>query len=535
MSSAELTEVIEQVRYDTDMPQSLYPGFECSFFDEISEEMLFNMFDMVPAGISVSTDPTCRIIKHNPLAASFLRIPPWQNLSHSSGDSLSFKMSYRGKEMMPEEMPIQQSFWFGNTIHDQEIDFIWDDGVIKTAVMNSRPIYNINSDIVGVIATFEDITQRKLLENNLLKSNYDLLETNIHLETRIQERTAEIENAYQTTIEILESITDAFLAVNHDWQVIYFNKVAEELTNTKREDVLTHNLWSVFPILIPTPFYHYYTQAMNERKHVVFESQGAFSDQWFEVRIYPSQHGLSIYYHDITERKQMEKEIARLDRLNLVGEMAAGFGHEIRNPMTAIRGFVQMLSGYEECCTYKEYFDLIVEELDRANSIIKDFLSLARDRKIDVSIQDLNNIVHTLYPIISSDALGSDKTVLLDLNDIPLLLLDGKEIRQLILNLIRNGLEAMPPGKTLKIRTELDGDDVVLSVIDQGSGIKPDIVDKLGTPFFTTKENGTGLGLAVCYSIANRHNAQIKMVSDSTGTTISVRFKTARSSLNTAL
>lgn len=92
-------------------------------------------------------------------------------------------------------------------------------------------------------------------------------------------------------------------------------------------------------------------------------------------------------------------------------------------------------------------------------------------------------------------------------------------------NLVRNGLEAMPPGGNLNIRTFMDGKEVVLVVEDQGTGIDPVVLEKIGTPFFTTKDNGTGLGLAVCYSIANRHNANINVVTGPTGTTFFVRFQ----------
>ena len=227
---------------------------------------------------------------------------------------------------------------------------------------------------------------------------------------------------------------------------------------------------------------------------------------------------------DISELKQLKEEMLRLDRLNLVGEMAAGIGHEIRNPMTTVRGFLQLLGRKPECSRYKEYFDLMIEELDRANAIITEYLSLAKNKTIELHEQDLNSIVQAICPLIQADAMQDDKYVSLELSDIPTLFLDEKEIRQLILNLTRNGLEAMIPGGTLTIRTYPDGDKVVLEVQDKGQGITPDALKKLGTPFFTTKDNGTGLGLAVCYSIATRHKAKIEVKSNSGGSIFVVQF-----------
>lgn len=229
---------------------------------------------------------------------------------------------------------------------------------------------------------------------------------------------------------------------------------------------------------------------------------------------------------NIDDKKRLEKEMARLDRLNLVGEMAAGIGHEIRNPMTTVRGFLQMLGEKDECARYKDYFELMIEELDRANSIISEFLSMAKNKAVEFKKQDLNHTVGVILPLISADALVTDHNIEVELGDIPLLLLDEKEVRQLILNLVRNGLEAMSPGGTLVIKTFADDDEVVLAVADQGGGIGPEVLEKIGTPFLTTKENGTGLGLAVCYSIAARHKARITVDTGPAGTTFYVWFKT---------
>lgn len=252
---------------------------------------------------------------------------------------------------------------------------------------------------------------------------------------------------------------------------------------------------------------------------------------WESVSICPfrSHAGITTHFlrvsEDVTESKRIEKEMARLERLNLVGEMAAGLGHEIRNPMTSVRGFLQLLSGKKECFIYKDYFALMIDELDRANSIINEYLNMAKDKAIVLEVKNLSSILETIRPLLSSDATKSEKRVIFDLQELPALLLDEKEIRQLILNLVRNGLEAMLPGGTLTIKTYTEGAEAVLSVQDQGSGIKPEVLEKIGTPFFTTKDTGTGLGLAVCYSIAARHNACIKVATGPGGTTFYVRFK----------
>lgn len=234
-------------------------------------------------------------------------------------------------------------------------------------------------------------------------------------------------------------------------------------------------------------------------------------------------HVLSVA-QDITEKERFTREINRLERLNLVGQMAAGLGHEIRNPLTTVRGFLQLLAAREEYQEDEEYFELMLGELDRANGIITEFLNLAQDKLADFARRDLNSIIRSLVPLLQADVALAGKTLEVMYGDIPTLKLDEKEIRQVILNLSRNGLEAMPPEGKLTISTAADAKTVSLFVRDNGPGIEPEVLKKLGTPFFTTKERGTGLGLATCLSIATRHGARLKFDTGRDGTTVSVVF-----------
>ncbi len=224
-------------------------------------------------------------------------------------------------------------------------------------------------------------------------------------------------------------------------------------------------------------------------------------------------------------QKEIEKQIARLDRLNIIGEMAAGIAHEVRNPMTTVRGFLQMLAKKEHDSPNFSFYGLMIEELDRANSIISEFLSLAKNKAVNLEYANLNHIIEAIVPLIEADARISNKSIVLELSEIPELLIDEKEIRQVILNMVRNGLEAMDEKGEVRVRTYCEENAVVMAIADQGSGIKVEILENIGIPFQTTKENGTGLGLPVCYSIAARHNAKISVKTGDDGTEFFVKFE----------
>lgn len=229
---------------------------------------------------------------------------------------------------------------------------------------------------------------------------------------------------------------------------------------------------------------------------------------------------------DVTEKVRYEQEMTRLSELNLVGEMAAGIAHEIRNPMTTIRGFLQ-LSLKSGGRMNEEHVELMLRELDRANGIITEYLSLAKNKETDMKPMSLNALLDSIYPLLQAEAIMAGKLLQLECGDCPDVVIDEKEVRQLILNMSLNGLEAMSAGGELTIRTESVGPDVVLRIIDQGAGISKQNLEKLGRPFFTTKERGTGLGLAVCYSIAARHRASIDVDSGPGGTAFTIRFPAA--------
>ncbi|OCA92105.1 ATPase [Bacillus wudalianchiensis] len=353
--------------------------------------------------------------------------------------------------------------------------------------------------------------------------------SNLHymdqLESIVEERTRELAAANEKLTSVIEGITDGFFALDKDWNFIYVNKHQFLPENKTAKDVLGKNIWKLFPKVVGTVIYKEFQRAMRERISVQFEVSSVYGEYWYEIVAYPYDEGICCLFKNATEKKKYETELKRLSSLDLIGQMAAGISHEIRNPMTTVRGFLQLLTKEGAFKTYHHYFHLMIEELDRANSIITEFLSMGNTKTSDLEMLDLNAIIHDITPLIKVDAFSQNKIIEVETNEIPTLLLNRNEIRQLIINLYRNGLDAMSSGQVLTIRTYKEGDDyIVLTVEDQGEGIRPEILEKLGTPFFTTKDNGTGLGLGVCYAIAARHNAKIEIETGSEGTTFLIKF-----------
>jgi len=337
----------------------------------------------------------------------------------------------------------------------------------------------------------------------------------------------ELESAKHRIIEIMEGISDGFFALNRCWEFTFANNKTQRLISADKIELLGKRIWEVFPQAIGSLTYDKLQAAMFQDEAVHWEAEGfMMTDQSYEYHAYPFNEGLTVFFRDITELKRQHDEYARLERLNLIGQLAAGLSHEIRNPLTTVKGFLQIFGTRPRYVQDKEYLDLMVSEIDRANAIITDFLSLAKVNSDNIKRHNINGVIDNIFPLLQADAFNNNKEVVLDLFQLPEIMINENEIIQLILNLVRNGLEVTPEHGRVMISTYLKGDKVVLAIKDQGTGIPREIQDKIGTPFFTTKDTGTGLGLAISIEIAQRHKATFKFESDKMGTTFYIIFPT---------
>lgn len=389
--------------------------------------------------------------------------------------------------------------------------------------------------IVSAICSFDDKEDFKEAQIPLAQSIVDATApvfSNLlymdGLEVMVEERTSELYAANKRANSVIESITDGFFALNKKWEYVYINK-HHLMPEDKKDAALSgKNMWEIYPELLGSDIYHAFQRAMKDRVTVRFEAYSEEEDYWYEVTAYPFDDGICCMLKNIKEKKKYEKELKRLANLDLIGQMAAGISHEIRNPMTTVRGFLQLLKADELLAPHAGHFDLMISELDRANAIITEFLSVGNTRTSDMKMMNLNTIIQDIAPLIKIDAFNQNKQLEIYTQEIPDLLLNHNEIKQLIINLYRNGFEAMEEGGTLTIGTYVEEDNsVVLAVQDQGSGIDPAIMEKIGTPFYTTKEGGTGLGLGICYAVAARHNAAIDIETGPEGTIFFTKFQVA--------
>ncbi|WP_082034376.1 PAS domain S-box protein [Cohnella kolymensis] len=237
---------------------------------------------------------------------------------------------------------------------------------------------------------------------------------------------------------------------------------------------------------------------------------------------------------DITESKKAEEILRKADKLNVVGHLAAGLAHEIRNPLTSLRGFLQLLRGGHR--EKDSFYDLMLSELDRINNILGELLIIAKPQVSHFQRKNLRQMLVDVLILLEPQALLQkvEYLTIFDAAEMPVHCSET-ELKQVFINIIKNGMEAMPQGGILTVElTASWHDEIIIRISDQGVGIPEDRIPRLGEPFYTTKEKGTGLGLMMCYKIIEAHNGTISFTNrESGGTTVNVSLPLVRDQLKT--
>lgn len=228
------------------------------------------------------------------------------------------------------------------------------------------------------------------------------------------------------------------------------------------------------------------------------------------------------------KNKDAEKQIVHLkniifhqERLCLVGRFAAGIAHEVRNPLTIIKGFMQLLHKDMERIDKQNYAEMIISEVDRANHIIENFLMAAKFNEATKKEICLKTFLLEIDALIQSEALLKNIRIVMDLEQLDsdcTIKVDPQEIKQVFLNLLKNSVEAIgdSPNKDagyICIKVIQTNEYIKISIIDNGKGMDDNVLSNLYTPFFTTKENGTGLGISLCKEIIQNHGGKIEVES----------------------
>ena len=332
---------------------------------------------------------------------------------------------------------------------------------------------------------------------------------------------------------VIESLTSGLATTDRHGRVLTFNGAAENITGHQAADVLGRR---IFDLLQLSPAFEASLDAKEEGSRRADLRFTTPDGRQLEIGLSAAplitpggRAGFLFMFQDITETKRVQRKAAVQDRLAAVGEMAAGIAHEIRNPLAAMSGAIQILR--QELPLNAEQgqlMDIVLRESERLNDTITSFLAYARPQRMSSRRFDLRRAVNDTALLLRHGSEASDvHRIRVDVPRAPVWFeADEGQMRQIVWNLATNGLRAMPDGGGLMLGLQAEqAGNVVLSVRDEGVGILPGEIDSVLQPFHGTFAQGTGLGLAIVHRIVSDHGGEIQVTSaPDAGTTVRVRL-----------
>lgn len=397
--------------------------------------------------------------------------------------------------------------------HQTEMQVIGDQHyhhVLHSSACYCVPIQNqLEDKVIGTISFMTSTEHANPLLLPLLSTVNDSIEREIKLLK--QNHKLNILNQI-----IMDTTRNGIIIADSDGKLVGYNICAENLTGIGKEIVLEQNISGLKPFgtyledvlqkqTLYTDIEISFTRKDGHIFTFLFDALPIFDDNRDLV-------GAFAQFRDITERKQTENLLLNSEKLAVVGQLAASVAHEIRNPLTTIRGFIQFT---KDDFTDSSHHKIILAELDRINFIVSEFLILSKPHVLNYQQRNILQALNETIVLFQAQAIMNNIEVKMDIRETDLTIkCDENQLKQVFMNLLKNSMEALPYGGTITVRAWQKEEVVVIQIEDDGCGMATEQIEKLGNPFYTTKETGTGLGYMVINRIIEHHKGSIHIQSE---------------------
>ncbi|MGE7935463.1 ATP-binding protein [Bacillus paramycoides] len=397
----------------------------------------------------------------------------------------------------------------GKNFRDWEMHLTCKNGEVKTImwsnISDQFPVIGFSYWAVGV-----DITHLKAIEEQL------------------KQQTSELEL-------IFKALPDLCFLTEADGTIIDYKAGSPTKFYVPAETFMGKKFYEVLPSPVAQQFREAIRQVKEKESTVIVEYPLALkgSIDFFEARCLPLLHDkIMVIIRDITERKKTEELLNKSDTLAAIGQLAAGVAHEVRNPLTVIKGFIQLFQINKE--DQEKYFDLMLSEIERIEAILQEFLSIAKTDEIPTEKKNIYKIFENVVSLINTKAIMTNIQVELIADSSEIIIeCSENQLKQVFINILQNSIEAMPDGGKISIHMkEMNEDGIIIDIVDAGIGIPEERIKRLGEPFYSTKEKGTGIGLMLSYKIIESHQGAISIMSDvGVGTTVTIYLPKTQSEM----
>lgn len=388
----------------------------------------------------------------------------------------------------------------------------------------TRPI----QDILGKV---NDVAEGKFDPPLLVRSRDELgqlalrinaMTSHLIQRTNRLSKTLEENRAVKDHLEsVINGTSDAIHTMDMDGKIISTNRAFEELYGWNATEAVGNT-----PYLVPGTALKQEQERLNNLKNgavmpaietVRLRRDGTIVEVSVSTSVIRDEEGYpQSFIHvsrDITERNRMEELLRRSEKLTTVGQLAAGVAHEIRNPLTTLKGFLQLQQEKQRLVPL--HIELMLSELDRINLIVSEFLILAKPQAVYFQNKDIRDIMADVISLMDIQASLCGIEFISKFSEQPAIVhCEENQLKQVFINIVKNAIEAMPDGGSISVEVWGNLDSIVIVISDEGEGIPEDILPKLGEPFFTNKESGTGLGLMVSQRIIQAHKGHMEIKSE---------------------
>ncbi|MEL3906369.1 MAG: ATP-binding protein [Treponema sp.] len=325
---------------------------------------------------------------------------------------------------------------------------------------------------------------------------------------------------------MMDSLTNGVIILDSKHVIVKTNRAASRILGIPFAETPDRPLWRVLPNAVLADFIRTVIKNEEARSAEEFVIAADEGNQYIELSVLPlvkekQVRGTIITVEDITQRKREEINKRRLENLASLTNLAAAVAHEIKNPLAAISIHVQLLRKNFKACNLdintkaQRHLDVVDEEIERLNKIVVDFLFAVRPLQCEFAPVNINSLIQNLLETFKEEFTAAGISLLTHLDsEMVSIQADDRFLRQAVMNILTNAKAAMPSGGELSITTRHGDDTVYLIIADTGKGIPPDMLHKIFEPYFTTKPDGSGLGLTMTYKVIKEHGGDIQVHSE---------------------
>ncbi|MFZ7943383.1 PAS domain-containing sensor histidine kinase [Neobacillus sp. 19] len=477
-------------------------------FRKENESVVYNPDELIDLFLDCTADGICIVDMEN----RFIRINQMYTKIFGYTEEDILGRTFLEFPNPVEVVQIVEAVKLGKAFHNMNTQRNHKNGNRIDIAVSYSPFRNSMGEIIAIIAIYRDISESENIKREL-------------------KRTREL---YRL---ITENTADMIKLYSMDKKIVYASPSHEKGIGYKPEQLIGK---TVYDLILPEEKEHFdrICNAMIETgesqlfqikirtgRNEVIDSETTISP------IYSEQGEVESFVavgRNITDRIKNDDVLRNLDRLSIIGQLAAGVAHEIRNPLTSLKGFSKLMKNTSNKEKQDDYLSIITNELDRIDMIVNEFMSLAKPQAIQFERESLGSILESTVKILHPQALLHNVQIINHCisNEIELLC-NPNQMKQVFVNFLKNAIESMPNGGTVHIDVlKQEGKKVLIRFSDEGIGIDSELMGYLGTPFYTTKDKGIGLGLTVSNKIIQEHNGTMKVESEfGKGTTVNVELK----------